>query len=495
MKAAYLREQERYTQSTLSALLDATSNDIIQIIRLLKEYGIVKAVKATDYQKEMSDLLDEDVEITDVVANDLEHYYVFTFVGVISVAGRILICYPKYISRSKEPIEEMRQIIKVLEKYKSKEQIVRMFNDSSDEKPFNLLAVLLFLLQDYHENGSYNNTDDIVECNGTGEILWDKTINDSFAIISNRRPFYPELFTRKRVTDDHAFFKRLHDCVVTRASKELYESHLLDLFELTGVDLSDEDLESFGDNDYILYRIENELATQFNTRKQLVLKTLFAYIAHNSHIYDIDCFSLFGTNSFNLVWQDICQEILNNKLHTRLIDLDIKLDSQYTTEEYNSGNAKLIDIIDKPFWSITNQKATGTLIPDLITLDEKCFIIFDAKYYTPKLIPGHVPQGQPGIESITKQYLYQLAYKDFICAHHFESIFNCFIIPTEDPQADVFKGHVEMSFLRKSEFKLENIQVRLLPVRDAYSKYLRGERYPLSSLKLSQKDPSVRTIN
>lgn len=494
MKTTYLREQERYTQSALSALLDAPFNDIIPIIRRLKEFGIVKAVKATDFQKDMSDLLDEDVEITDVVANDHEHFYVFTFVGVISVAGRILICYPKYISRLKEPTEEMRQIIKVLERYNSKEQIVRMFNDSSEGKSFNLLAVLLFLLQDYHENGSYNNTEDIIECNGTGEILWDKTINDSFTIISNRRPFYPELFTRKRVTDDHDYFKRLHDCIVTRASKELDDAHLLDIFELTGVDLSDEDLDGFGDKDYILYRIENELATQFNTRKQLVLKTLFAYIAHNGHIFDIDCFSLFGTNSFNLVWEDVCQEILNNKLHTRLIDLGIRIDPQYLTEEYHYGNAELIDVIDKPFWSITERKAKDTLIPDLITLDEKTFIIFDAKYYTPRLIPGNEPKGQPGIESITKQYLYQLAYKDFIHAHHFDSIINCFIIPTEDPQADVFKGHVEMSFLRNSEFKLENIQVRLLPVKDAYSRYLSGEKYPLSSLKLTQKDPSVRTI-
>lgn len=66
---------------------------------------------------------------------------------------------------------------KVLEKYNSKEQIVRMFNDSSESSSFNLLAVLLFILQDYFENGTYTNTEDIIECNGSGEILWDKTIN------------------------------------------------------------------------------------------------------------------------------------------------------------------------------------------------------------------------------------------------------------------------------------------------------------------------------
>ena len=493
MKTAYIREQERYTQSNLSTLLDASYTEIIPIIRRLKEFGVLKAVKATDDQKDMSDLLYEDIEISDVVAEDNEHYYVFTFVGVISIQSRILICYPKYLQNGLKPISEMRQIIKVLEKYNSKEQIIRMFNDSSEGKAFNLLAVLLFLLQDYYEYGSYNNSEDIIECNGSGEILWDKTINDTFTILSNNRPCYLELFTKKRTNNDHDYFKRLHECVVTRASKELEEAHLLDIFELSGVDLSDEELDDFGDDEYILYRLENELATQYNTRKQIVLKTLFAYIAHNEHLYDVDCFSMFGTNSFNLVWEDVCQSILNNKLHSKLKDLGIQLNSKYTTEEYNYGNAELIDVIDKPFWSITEKFANKTLIPDLITIDENRFIIFDAKYYNPILEPGIAPKSQPGIESITKQYLYQMAYQEFIELNKFDSIINCFIIPTANPRADVIKGYVEMSFLRNKSYNLESIQVRLLPVREAYSTYLNGERYPLSYLKLNTSIPSVRT--
>lgn len=100
------------------------------------------------------------------------YLYVFTFVGVIVVAGRALKCYPKYLLSKENPTEELQQILKVLEKYNSKEQIVRMFNDSSESQSFNLLAVLLFLLQDYFENGAYTNTEDIIESNGSGEILW-----------------------------------------------------------------------------------------------------------------------------------------------------------------------------------------------------------------------------------------------------------------------------------------------------------------------------------
>ena len=73
-----------------------------------------------------------------------------------------------------------------------------MFNDSSESSSFNLLAVLLFILQDYFENGTYTNTEDIIECNGSGEILWDKTINETFTLLSENRPYYIELQTRKK---------------------------------------------------------------------------------------------------------------------------------------------------------------------------------------------------------------------------------------------------------------------------------------------------------
>ncbi len=190
------------------------------------------------------------------------YLYVFTFVGVIVVAGRALKCYPKYLLSKENPTEELQQILKVLEKYNSKEQIVRMFNDSSESQSFNLLAVLLFLLQDYFENGAYTNTEDIIESNGSGEILWERTINETFTLLSNNRPYYTDLQTKRRVSDEFDYFKRLHECVVTRASKELIDADLLDLFEITEVDVSDEDLDDFGDADYILYRIENELNTQ-----------------------------------------------------------------------------------------------------------------------------------------------------------------------------------------------------------------------------------------
>ena len=69
----------------------------------------------------------------------------------------------------------------------------------------------------------------------------------------------------------------------------------MDLFDIMGVDISDEGIEDFGDKDYVLERIVKELNVQFNTRKQSSTETLYAYIANSSALDDLDCFSMFGT--------------------------------------------------------------------------------------------------------------------------------------------------------------------------------------------------------
>ena len=413
MISVFLREQKRYSQKELLEIFDCSEEQLDLIISKLKEFGILKIVRKSSPQLNMSDLVDEYVEIIPVEAIGKDCYYVFVFVGILIVASRIIKCYPKYLCNVDNPIKELQVVCKVIEKYSSKEQIIYMLNDYTGNSSFNLLAVLLFLMHDYFENGIYNNSKNIFEINGSGEVFWDKTINETFSILSNNRPYYIEIQTKKGVNNDFDYFKRLHECILTLISKELMEADLLSLFELTPIELTDECLTEFGDREYILYRLENELNIQFNTRKQLVLKGIYSYIKHGGQLDYRDGISFFGTNSFNLVWECVCSEILNNQLDIPLGQLRL---SVTLNKEYNSQN-KLINLIEKPFWSIIDKEAKDTLTPDLITICNNQFYIFDAKYYTPNFKPGELPKGQPGIESISKQYLYQLAYKKFIDAH------------------------------------------------------------------------------
>lgn len=478
ISSAFIREQKRYSLHQLETILCCSSEKTISIINKLKAYGVLKTVKLSELQRDLSDLSDDDIVIADVEDSENKYLYVFTFVGVIVVAGCVLKCYPKYLPDDTKPLIELKQVLRVIEKFSAREQVIRMYNESNESSAFNQLAVMLFLIHDYFENGVYTNTEDIIENNGSGEILWEKTINETFTLISRNKPYYPDLLTRKRVTNDYDFFKRLHECILTKISKDLKNADLSSLFEITDIDLTDEELDEFGDDEYILYRLENELNCQFNTRKQLVLKTIYAYIHHSGSLCNTDSLSLFGTNSFNMVWEKVCAEILDNQLEKTLAELNLPVPVQN-----NSAEAKktLKEIIEKPKWSVTGLEAKDTLIPDLVTIAGNKFIILDAKYYTPVLEPGKPPKNQPGIESVTKQYLYQLAYKDFISNQEFAEVKNCFLMPTD--QKDVQNmGTVTMEIL--SNLGLQDIEVRYIPAYTAYGHYLAGTKFNLSLLDL-----------
>ena len=125
MISKFIQEQKGYNQKQVYDILkEENDNDekIIAIMRKLKEYGILKLVKRdVDKQRDMTDLADAYVEVTDIEIGENDYSYVFSFVSIVTVAGKILKCYPKYISNNQEPIKELKQIIKVLEKYNSKE--------------------------------------------------------------------------------------------------------------------------------------------------------------------------------------------------------------------------------------------------------------------------------------------------------------------------------------------------------------------------------------
>lgn len=485
----YVREQKRYTKKNLKDKFEFHDNELglDNFIKNLKAFGIMKTVNNESEQLEMSDLVEDDIEISDETAESGECLYVFTYVGIITCGNRIVKVYPKYLlSKVDDPLDEMKQVIKVLEKYsRSDEQIINVFNGNGDNRSFNLLAVILFLLNDYYEYGIYTNTEDIIEINGEGEILWGKTIDEGLAYIDNNRPYYMELYTAKTVDDDADFFQRLHEVVLTDCFNQLREAQLDELFGMDYLVLNEETISDLGETEYILERILKELNVQYNTRRQILLKTLYAYISQNKRMTEeTDGISMFGTTAYHAVWEKVCAEVFDNKLGKRLDKLNLP---DETHVDYQiEGTKTLIEIIEKPIWRRNNitMRATETLRPDLISIyekdDKKYFIIFDAKYYNLCLEHGKL-SGNPGIGDIDKQYLYQLAYLDFINKYKFAGVRNCFLMPTEEEQI-IDMGTVTMTMLER--LNLANIQVRKLSASRLYDLYLAGKKMDIAELKL-----------
>ena len=86
--SGYVREQKRYTKNELKSIFSFDEAGVEKFIKSLKAYGVLKSVKNSTAQLEMSDLLDEDIEITDETAVSGDCLYVFTYVGVITSGSR-----------------------------------------------------------------------------------------------------------------------------------------------------------------------------------------------------------------------------------------------------------------------------------------------------------------------------------------------------------------------------------------------------------------------
>lgn len=483
--SCFVREQQRYNKNQLRAFFSYDDLGVEKFIKTLKSYGVLKTVANTTEQRELNDLVDADIQVMDETAGNDDCYYVFTYVGVITVGNRVIKVYPKYILSQNEPLARMKQVVKVLERYShSEEQIVNLFNGDGDNRCFNILAVILYLLNDYYEYGVYNNTEDILEVNGEGDILWNRTIDDGFAIIKEGRPYYTELIMRRSVEDEMDYFKRLHECILTECSKQLHDADLEELFEIEVVSLSDELLENFGERDYILERIMKELNVQFNTHRQILLKTLYTYISQDRKMLEENQgISLFGTTAFYVVWEKVCASVFSNKLSVPVGQLQMK---EPLLEGYNK-KIKLIDLVEKPKWYGEDfyHEATDTLRPDLITIskygEQDCFIIFDAKYYLIQLERDCALKGNPGVGDIVKQYMYQLAYKKFLADHHITIVKNCFLMPTEGKEI-INKGRVKLDML--SDLGLEDIQIFLIPTDMLFNYYLSRKKIDIELLNL-----------
>lgn len=489
MKIVFFREGQHYSFTNLQKKFSLDNENTNTRINILKRFNILKIVKKN--KPEFTELSDQDIFVGDIQEDSTEYAFQFSYVGVILLENLVVLCYPKYIDNDEEPFEELKTIFKVLEKYNQKEQFIHLYNGDSKSKEFNQLALSLHILADYYENGLYTNQKEIIELNGEGEILWDKTINETFTYIKNNKPYYLDYYTHDNTDNDLDYIRRLHATLITKCSKDLSQGNLLELFGLEGAELTDQTLEDFGEDDYIEYRLEQEIKNQFVTRKQSLLKTLYTYIAGKKSNECEDCYGLFGTNSFNLVWEAACGELFNNYTKKKYAIKELKENKLIDEKLINQEDLKfdLSDFIELPDWKINNESVEydGDLIPDIISfrkldLTNTGMYILDGKYYLLSRT-GNKLKGNPGIQDVVKQYVYNAALRSFIHKFKISGIANAFLVPALEKDTGIIKsdadidkiGSVPYWTVQSSGFKeLPEVQIIRINPDLVWDHYLKG---------------------
>lgn len=464
MKSAYFKELEKVTFEVIRDKLEISHEDTMELINSL-EYNSRKIVKK---------YLDK---------KNGKIIYSFDFVGIIMYKNCIIKCIPKYYNNlydMKENYEDrdkiLKKIIDVIRKYGIMQDDITGFSEVDADKELNYLSVICYILDDYIQYGLYYNDKSVYELNGNGEIDWDRTINETQEYIVNGKPVYFDLVTSEIINNEDDYIRKIHKYVITQCSCMLKEHGILDILSYPFIEFDDAD-ELYDDTDLIIDRISKELNTEFNSRKQELLRMLKLYFIHRQSYGQENYEGFVGTMDFNIVWEKICSAVLNNQLENRLGNIEA-IENKYN-KSYDL-NRRLKDIIPYPFWKKEGcnhgVQASDTIELDLVSIfkqkDLRYFIIWDAKYYNLELTENKV-KNNPGVQDIIKQYVYNLVYKSLIEEQKFDFSYNILLLPYEGEEM-YFEGIAEFGIL-KDTLGVKDILVMKMPADLIFDLYLNNK--------------------
>ena len=481
MSNGYFRELRQYSVKEIADILGIDSIACVKnLIGKLMKCSVLKAVSRS---KKEYDRVDESNEFVGDIETSTKVAYVFNYVGIVIIDKYIIKCYPKYIRLSNEPEIAFKTVLRVMQKINSDNPTLNL-SGGGEVSPQEGIALKLYILDEFYRRGLYIKERESTEENGEGEILWDETLEEQSYCFGGNILHIP--MKTLLIEDDEDYYTNLHKCILSQISRELEENGMTSLFELTTVFFSSVSLADFDSTEHILYMLEREEREQYVTWKRALIRALHAYVAIGNTERSGGRFELYGTNTFHVVWEKVCKAIFGACLGLRLSSLPGTLSKHYSHRKKD----KLIDIVEKPVWYGVRENAyvdaQGTFEPDLIGIYsyEKQigheFWIFDAKYYyytfeKKKNSEGYIISGQPGVEDVAKQYMYEIVYREFIESQSYVMAHNVFLTPTEE--STYYFGYVRIGALERFNSKrLKNIEIIKLNAEEAYKLYLNGNK-------------------
>ena len=426
----YYIEEKHYSSSFISRELPT------ETINRLKELSILKKIK------------------------NKQGYYKFSFVGIIASESNIIVFLPKYLiyidSLSEaEKESEIKLVLKVLKKYSRYEDLdddVSFLSFDSSTENFSLLALVEYIINDYIEYGIYSNETTEYEYNGDGDISWEKTVENELVYSSNKQYIYLNHITDITYSNDNTYISQLHKMILNMSILFMKEISFLELFDFPNLNFNfDENV--LGYESFQIKKITNEMSVSFSQRKIRLLNAMKIFIENEkislSNGYNFSC----GTSSFNMVWENVCSDVMQN--------------------EIGKDTIPHIPLMPKPVWQkktpLKVYDPSDTIKPDILRKINNDFFIFDAKYYKPVFNNENLNSGHPGVGDVSKQYLYELAFKNLDCIKY-----NFFVFPLYNEETKV-NGKVEFSLF--DGLDLSNIYLLQINTREIFSLYLENTYY------------------
>ncbi len=485
--SAFFCESKFYNLNDFSKRLKIDEECARKVIARLLAANIIKPTSRRAF--DMDELQSEEIILEEPFFLNYENGFSFCFVGIICTENCVLKCLPKYFENDadEKPFEKnpknilhFKKVLKAIQKYKSaKSENLYLYYDAGQKENFNRLAMEIFLLEDYFSNGIYTNERETIETNGEGQIDWNRTIGETFAFIKNGKPHYVDLQTFDFRNDSQNFFRLLHECILTKCSRELQNIGILDLFDIAPAEFCVKGISDFGGIDYILCQLEAEIKNQFVTKKQNLLRAMYAFLSETEMAKTESGFSFYGTNAFNLVWETACSAIFCDVKEARIASLEQRGILQFKNYDLKRDST-LESFIEKVKWEFAENVVNSreTLEPDIITIHGGVFYILDGKYYVPHYSDNAI-SNQPGIQDVVKQFAYHKAFYNLLQVSSLEKVANMFLLPQSFPNNGEnveLAGTVKLNLMQN--FALESLcPISLVKLNPdfVFENYLQGK--------------------
>lgn len=474
MKRVCIRERSYFDVKTFSRLCKLSEEDAYEQLRTLCEKNVVRYRTGDDF-----DEFDTDEDRAKAGK------YQFRFVGLALTDRLVVVVYPKYMQEEPSSLQ-LRMLLRVIRKRSGSFTLFDQYSQDGligDKK----ISLILELLESYFEYGEYSNYVEQLEDNGFGGISWERTISSFTPYLSNGQPVYLDFKTRKTRRNETDLITRIHRTVLSNCFEELRMCSLLEVFEIDDTDISSEELDELGDSESLIGLLQSERSKQFVTWKLHVLDLLIAYLEGALLSHQSSKIQCLGTTSFHVDWEKACKACFGDMLNRKISDIGIELNGPWRA----LSKIKLIDVIPSPEWHVIDMDGRDipcldpqTFIPDLVTIqtDERVFCILDAKYYVPILRAGKKPVGQPGVESVAKQFMYQEAYSKFVVDNNFSKVVNAFFVPTSEQDVRLIGTVAIPGVFDNANGPFSNmVEMWAIPADLLFGKYLSGGKMPLPS--------------
>ncbi len=288
----------------------------------------------------------------------------------------------------RKSIIHLLKVLSIENKIKKSDSNYSINNDEKDEIP---LYSFLWIINDYLNNGLYNDREKIYVKGNSGKINWKKTLNQKF-YISKNVPIYLDLFVEKNtledniITDIHAF------CV------KVSVDYIGWLFGNIPIPIHHVNMDK---KNYYLSLVHREMIHSFDDRKKSLLFNIEKILKMSggnvkSKIKD------YGTYDFEYIW-----EYMVNSVYGNLDPKKFFPNSIYVLKDFK------------------DEVEASKLRPDTVLEVGKDLYILDSKYYKYGITKN--TKDLPETDSTQKQITYADQAKNKYPQYH--NIFNAFILP------------------------------------------------------------------